>query len=139
MPAKTKKVKRFIIDANTYITLFINGEAYWFQDYVMRNNLEIFTDIHLMDELANVLDYPKIKSLLPLNKKAFYLAFVHSISTHIESKNFHIKSPDPDDNYLYNLALTANAKLLFTGEKALLQWIDTPVETISLSIFKKLF
>jgi hypothetical protein len=32
-----------------------------------------------------------------------------------------------------------HAKLLVTGEKALLGWEETPVKTISLAAFKKLF
>jgi len=55
------------------------------------------------------------------------------------SKSFKIQSPDPGDNYLYDVALSAHAKMLVTGDKALLNWADSPVETISLPIFKELF
>ncbi len=85
-----------------------------------------------------MLDYPRIRKLLPLDKH-LYANFVSLISTHIKADNHHINSPDKDDNYLYDIALTANAKLLVTGEKALLSWTDTPVETINLTTFKELF
>jgi putative PIN family toxin of toxin-antitoxin system len=85
-----------------------------------------------------VLDYDRIKKHLPLDRVS-YLTFIRSISTLINSEDFQIKSPDPEDNYLYNLALTANAKLLVTGENALLQWKEAPVETINLTTFRQLF
>ncbi len=138
MSAKRKKVKRFVIDVNTYITIFINGQTHWLQDYIIQNSLEIFIDSHLFEELVRVLDYDRIKKHLPLDRVS-YLTFIRSISTLINSEDFQIKSPDPEDNYLYNLALTANAKLLVTGENALLQWKEAPVETINLTTFRQLF
>lgn len=138
MPVKRKKVKRFVIDVNTLITIFINRKTDWLQGYVIQNALEIFIDNNLVEELARVLDYPKIKQRLPLNK-TFYLTLIHSISTFVLAGGFDVQCPDPEDDYLYNLALSINAKLLVTGEKALLEWHESPVETISLSKFKELF
>jgi len=65
--------------------------------------------------------------------------FIQNLSINIDSQTFNLQSPDPDDNYLYDIALSANAKLLVTGEKALLNWEDSPIETVSLSDFKNLF
>ena len=138
MAAAQRKVKRFVIDVNSYITIFINRETDWLLRYIVQNKVEIFVDNLLIAELTRVLEYPKIKKILPLDP-IFYIGFVRIISTHIVANPFHIQSPDPNDNYLYDISLTAHAKLLVTGEKALLNWIDSPVETISLSIFKKLF
>jgi len=133
-----RKVKRFVIDVNCYITLFINRETDWLLDYVTRNKIEIFIDHNLLSELLYVLEYPKIKNLLPLDSFA-YINFVRLVSIQIESSFHHIQSPDAADNYLYDIALSANAKLLVTGEKALIQWTETPLKTISLSQFKKIF
>ncbi|MGH2624149.1 MAG: putative toxin-antitoxin system toxin component, PIN family [Sphingobacterium sp.] len=138
MPVKRKKVKRFVIDVNTLITIFITRKTDWLQTYVIQNALEIFIDNNLVEELARVLDYPKIKKWLPLNKRS-YLTLVHSISTFVLAEGFDVQCPDPEDYYLYNLALYVNAKLLVSGEKALLEWQKSPVETISLSKFKELF
>lgn len=87
---------------------------------MLRNRLELFIDRNLLEELHRVLDYTRIKKLLPLDKHV-YSAFVPLISTQIKAEPHHIKSPDPEDNYLYDIALTAHAKLLVTGEKALLK------------------
>jgi putative PIN family toxin of toxin-antitoxin system len=136
--AGRKKIKRFVIDVNSYITIFLNQETDWLQHYLVQNNIEVFIDHNLLAQLDRVLGYKKIKNALIFEKK-FYISLVILISTQIRSNEIAINSPDPEDNYLYAIALTAHAKLLVTGEKALLRWKDTPVETISLSTFKQLF
>ena len=138
MRPKRKKVKRFVIDVNTFISVFINRQTQWLLDYVIQNALEVFVDSNFVDELSRVLEYPKIKRRLPKDK-IYYLTFVHSITTFVIAKEFKVQSPDPEDNYLYNLALATNSKLLITGERALLEWEESPVTTISLSEFKELF
>ena len=138
MAVRRRKVKRFVIDVNTFITIFINRETEWLLQYVIQNKIELFVDSYLMDELLRVLDYPRIKRRLPLDKN-IYANFVLMISTPIVATVFHVNSPDKEDNYLYDIALTAHAKLLVTGEKALLKWTSSPVETINLTTFKELF
>jgi len=138
MATTKRKVKRYVIDVNSYITIFINQETEWLLRYINQNNIEVFVDDLLIEELKRVLEYPKIKKYLPLNAN-LYVSFVHAISTHVAPKSFQVLSPDPEDNYLYDLALSTHAKLLVTGERALLNWPNSPVETISLSTFKKLF
>jgi len=136
--AVKRKVKRFVIDVNTYVTIFINREIDWLAKYIFQNKIEIFVDHLLIAELARVLEYPKIKKILPL-ESILYISFVQMISTEIISKPSTTQSPDPDDKYLFDIAITANVKLLVTGDKALLNWSDSPIETISLSLFKELF
>ena len=138
MATSKRKTKRFVIDVNCYVTIFINRETDWVLYYIARNKIEIFIDDNLIAELTRVLEYPKIKKLLPLSS-ILYVNFVKIISTRIAAKSFHINSPDPEDNYLFDLALSSYAKILVSGEKALLKWLDSPVETISLTTFKEFF
>jgi putative PIN family toxin of toxin-antitoxin system len=136
--ANIKKIKRFVIDVNSFITVFINKETDWLAHYLAQNKIEIFIDVLLIAELKRVLEYPKIKNFLPYDGR-FYIELVHTLCTQVIAKQFHIQSPDRDDNYLYDIALTTHSKLLVTGEKALLKWVDSHVDTISLSVFKRLF
>jgi uncharacterized protein len=133
-----RKVKRFVIDVNSYITLFINNEADWLLHYVLKNRLEIFIDSLLIEELTRVLAYPKLRKLLPLDS-SLYINVVKLISTQIVADDHKVHSPDDQDDYLFNIALTSNAKLLVTGEKALLKWEKTPVPIVSLATFKEMF
>lgn len=139
MPIRRKKVKRFVIDVNCLIALFLKQETVWLVEYVGKNSIEIFIDKLLLEELTNVLFYPKF-SLYFTADKISYINIIKDIAIEeIRAEDFGVKSPDKEDDYLYNLALTARAKLLVTGEKVLLQWKDTPVETINLATFKQLF
>lgn len=138
MAARRKKVKRFVIDVNGYITFFINKDTNWLLQYIIKNKIEVFIDHQLILELVRVLNYPRIKKLLPLDTFA-YVNFVRLVSTQIDSAAFDTRCPDPQDNYLFDLALSAHAKLLVTGDHTLLHWKESPVETISLSAFKKYF
>jgi putative PIN family toxin of toxin-antitoxin system len=61
MAGKKRKVKRFVIDVNTFITIFINQEADWLLQYILKNKIEVFSDSRLITELLRVLDYPRIK------------------------------------------------------------------------------
>jgi putative PIN family toxin of toxin-antitoxin system len=136
--AAKKKVKQFVIDVNAFISIFLSKQEAWLLAYIRKNAIEIFVDQNLLDELLRVLAYARIHPYLQKDKFE-YFNFVRYISTFIDAEEHHIKSPDPDDNYLYNLALTANAKLLVSNENALLKWLETPVETITLTEFKYYF
>lgn len=114
--ARKRKVKRFVIDVNSFLAFFINQETDWLLQYILKNKIEIFVDKNLINELLRVLDYPRIKKILPLDKQV-YANFVLLISTHIKADFHNVESPE--DDYLYDIALTAHAKLLVTGEKAL--------------------
>ncbi len=134
-----RKVKRFVIDVNSYVTLFINKETDWLLQYIAKNNIEIFIDDHLIAELSQVRGISENqKKILPLST-VLYIGFVKIISTHIVTRQYNFQSPDIEDDYLFDLALSSHSKILVTGEKALLKWADSPVEIISLSAFKKLF
>ena len=138
MQKTSKKVKRFVVDVSVWITLFINRETEWLTNYVAQNKIEIFVDEHLTEELERVLGYPAIKKILPLDSH-LYIAFVHMVSTQIISRKHYIRCPDSNDNYLFDIALTAHAKLLVTGDKALLNWTESPVAAVRLADFKTLF
>lgn len=133
-----QKVKRFVIDVNSFITIFITKDTDWLLKYIAQNKLEIFIDDSLLSELARVLHYPKIQKLLPF-PAVFYLSFVKLISTQVLPKPIEINCPDPADNYLFILALSTHSKLLITGDKHLLTWKDSPVDMIPLAQFKRLY
>lgn len=136
--AKKKKVKRFVLDVNVYISLFLSRKEDWLLSYIRKNKIEIFIDGFLLIELLQVLEYPHIKRLLHLDKFEYY-NFVRYISTYVDAQHFDSQSPDPADDYLYDIALTAKAKFLVTNENALLNWVESPVETITLASFRYYF
>jgi predicted nucleic acid-binding protein len=95
--ARKRKVKRFVIDVNSFFTLFINRETDWLLQYILKNNFEILADRNLINELLRVLDFSRIKKLLPPDKE-IYTNFVLLINTHIKAENFNIQSPGKSFN-----------------------------------------
>ena len=138
MTVSFKKVKRVFVDVNCFVSILINRDTERFVRYISQNNLEVFYDKLLMEEMKRVLNYPKIKSILTL-KTELYLSILELIGTKIVSKPYEFQCPDENDGYLYNIALSANAKLLVTGDKALLNWQNPPIDTISLAQFMDLY
>jgi len=55
------------------------------------------------------------------------------------AKQFNVHSLDHEYDYLYNLGIATNSQLLITGEKALLEWEESPVIITALSEFKELY
>jgi len=65
MPAaRRKKLKRFVLDTNVWISYAINGEFEWLARYVVQNKLLIYTSPLLISEIMKVLQYARIKKLL---------------------------------------------------------------------------
>lgn len=133
-----KKVKRFVIDVNSFISFFLNKEMDWLVRYISSNRLEIFIDKNLLTELERVLAYPKIRRILPL-PIGVYVGLVELLGTYVAVDAQPIASPDPADDYLFNLAIQSDAKLLVTGDKDLHSWPDSPIEMITLKEFKHLY
>lgn len=50
-----------------------------------------------------------------------------------------IKSPDPDDDFIFALAINSNAKAIVCGEKILLNWNSSPIKIISKIEFENLY
>lgn len=92
--AGKRKVKRFVIDVNTFITIFINRETDWLLKYILQNRIEIFTDKYLIEELVRVLDYPRVKKYLPhrhgLKQKRQPYSIVFNYTCPEQESNLHI-------------------------------------------------
>lgn len=50
-----------------------------------------------------------------------------------------INSPDPDDDYIFELAIRNNAKAIVCGDKPLLNWEASPIKVISKKEFELLY
>ncbi|MGH2565334.1 MAG: putative toxin-antitoxin system toxin component, PIN family [Ginsengibacter sp.] len=52
-----------IFDTNVWVSYFINARADYLIDWVIINNIEVFTTDKLVDELKGVLSRPKFKTI----------------------------------------------------------------------------
>ena len=135
---KRKKIKRFVIDTNVWISYCINGELTWVSRYIIQNSLIIYASPKLLAEFRKVIQYPKIKRFLNVPVSA-YISLITALV--IIEKDIAVPtiSPDPEDNYLFDLAISCNAKAIVCGDKLLLGWKETPVQLITMKEFENLF
>ena len=105
---------------------------------IVDNELTVFTCHELIDELRDVLKRDKLKKYLHETEETytdihFDLTEFFTIEPRFEG------SPDPKDNYLFDLALQHEAHYLVTGDKKLLamESVDD-VQIISLRTFEDL-
>lgn len=80
---------------------------------------------HLIDEVQNVLERPKMRRYLPTGRISVYLTRVWNTSTILEdpqsSASFRGLVPaDPDDDYILGLAIRSGAQVIVSGDKHLL-------------------
>lgn len=137
--ARRKKFKRFVLDTNVWISYSINGELEWLAHYVVQNKLLIYASPLLLTEIKKVLQYAKVKKLLKASAAAVYMNVITSIVLLKEDIPAAIDSPDPDDDYLFELAISNSAKAIVCGDKPLLNWEASPIKVISKKEFEMLY
>jgi len=136
--ARRKKLKRFVLDTNVWISYAVNGELEWLAHYVVQNKLLIYASPLLLAEIKKVLQYARVKKLLYVSA-ASYINVIAAIVLIKEDIPGIIKSPDPDDDYVFELAISSNAKAIVCGDKPLLNWEASPVKVISKRDFETLY
>jgi len=104
---------------NVWISYAINGELEWLAHYVVQNRLLIYGSPLLLAEIKKVLQYAKVKKLLN-DSAASYMDVITAIVLLKEDIPIGINSPDPDDDYVFELAISNKAKAIVCGDKPLL-------------------
>lgn len=129
---------RVVLDTNIWVSYFISGRFVQLSALVFDYKLTLLSSPALADELAEVLSRRKfIKYLtLPVDD---YVAFHHSLTTRLYPKIRFTDSPDPKDNFLFDLAIQYRAGYLVTGDRKLLAMPPLKqVQVISLTAFREL-
>jgi putative PIN family toxin of toxin-antitoxin system len=135
---RRKKLKRFVLDTNIWISYVINGELGWLSHYIIQNRLIIYASPMLFAEVRKVLQYARVKKYLSLPASLF-LNVIASLVLIKDDIPMQINSPDANDDYIFSLAVNANAKAIVCGEKSLLDWKSSPVKVISKKEFESLY
>jgi putative PIN family toxin of toxin-antitoxin system len=134
MPAITK----VIIDVNIWVNYCTNGRIANLVNLPVNFDVVIYTSSDLLNELEEVLQRPS-----PLKKltapPGMYMEVIKNISLKVKPLKVFNKSPDKDDNYLFDLALHVDADYMITSDNALLNFNESPVTIIHIKDFKKVF
>lgn len=136
--SRRKKIKRFVLDTNVWISYCINSELEWLAKYIIQNRLIVYASPLLIAEIRKVFNYPKVKKLLS-EPPSFYVNIILTLVLVKQDVEIIVQSPDPNDDFLINFAKEVNAKAIVCGDKELLNWKKSPVKLISKKEFERLY
>jgi putative PIN family toxin of toxin-antitoxin system len=86
---------------------------------VLENDLTVYSSERFIAELEDVLNYPEIASRLTLPASE-YVYFHRNLAVVSPVMYAFRGCPDPKDDFLFDLAISANAAYLVTEDKLLL-------------------
>lgn len=130
---------KVVLDTNIFISGIIspNNNAGKIIKEWQNNSLEIITSLELLEEIKQVLKYPKIIKIIgwPDKKIEEYIEFLRFFTTVVEIANINYNfAQDPNDNHIIATYLAINCDHLITGDKALFSLKDE-LNVISLDDF----
>lgn len=130
---------KIILDVNIWISIFLKNKTGHFLDLFSKNKIELVANAKMREELWDVINRRKFeKSFSAQNIRDGMKVF--DIVTTIYSTGITYKgSPDPKDDYLFDLAQQSGTEILVTGDKKLLAFKTGKVEVISMNDFENRF
>ena len=132
---KTKN-RRVVLDVNVWISIFGKNDFRVVRSFVARKTT-ILRSQELESELLRVMGYKKFKWQKP---KEFYYKFLCDFTEFHPTVPIFTDCSDPNDNYLFDLAIQAKADYLVSGDGDVLEVkINPPPQIISYTQFKELF
>jgi hypothetical protein len=131
---------KVVVDTNVWVSYFINNRIYYLVKWLLNNHIEVFTSDELISEVFEVLHRPKFNRLKSVSDISDLIALLHEVGSRRKVKSAFNNSPDPEDNFLFDLCLECQADYLITSDRKLLQF--TPgfkLYIIAFAEFRKLF
>ena len=111
---------KIVVDTNLWISFCIGTRLHSFIDAIIKKRVILCFSAELYDEIFDVLNRPKIKAKIDREK----VKELHNILAHrsiITNTPFYSSEcRDPKDNFLLDLAVSAEADYLITGDNDLL-------------------
>ncbi|HTL82266.1 MAG TPA: putative toxin-antitoxin system toxin component, PIN family [Bacteroidia bacterium] len=114
------KKNKLVIDTNLWVSWLISGRKSHLNRILLDEQAIIFSSSEQVIELFEVIERGKFRKYLTRQLidefKLFFLESVNIVKVTIKVE----ACPDPDDDFLIALAVTAGADYLVTGDKVLL-------------------
>lgn len=132
------KPLKLVIDTNVWISFFINNKFVELTELILNQNHTVFTSFQLKFELETVLMRPKFSKYLKKSISEYTTLHNNLTETKVIIPSY-TNSPDPDDNFLFDLAIQHNGDFIVTGDKLLLNFKHKEnFKIITLKTFKEL-
>ena len=111
---------RIVVDTNIWISFLIGRSFDSLVNAIKKKNVEVYFSQELHDELFNVMTRPKFNSQISEVKIAEIREIIKNTVTSIKPTCIITDCRDTKDNFLLELAVTAHADYLVTGDADLL-------------------
>jgi len=112
------KIQKVVFDTNIWVSYIIKARLTDLTRLILDNDLTIYRSEKLTQELTEVISRKKFSGYLSL-PIIHYISFYKSLTKNIKPKIVYGNSPDPNDNFLFELAIAAKATHIVTGDKIL--------------------
>ena len=126
---------RWVIDPNVLISYCISARFHELPVLIEKYNLQFCANQTLLEELINVIERERIKKYL-LKEPAYYLETFRNFLSIYNTQLYFTGSPDINDDYLIDIVQQTDSVALVTGDKALLQWKNPPIQIVSWKDFQ---
>ncbi|MEO5675221.1 MAG: putative toxin-antitoxin system toxin component, PIN family [Chitinophagales bacterium] len=134
MPAKA------VIDTNVWVSYFINVRINYLIKWLLDHDVEVFVSGELINEVEEVLQRPKFTHRKSRSDIFDFIELLQQVCTNRKVKSVFKNSPDPYDNFLFDLCISAGADYLITSDKKLLHFAaGFELSIITFSGFRELF
>ncbi len=132
------KFKHLVIDISVYINYTRHQKLYRLVDAIFTYDLVVYISSYLIDELER---NTPLTSAVELPQVVYdgYLNTIKSICIFFEPVAQYNDSPDPKDNFLWDLALQTNSEIIVTKETALLNFTNSPIPVHDIKWFKETY
>ncbi len=108
-----------VIDTSVWLSFILNNQLPMLSDAVRAGRVVVYSSAALRAEILDVLQYKKFKGrFLPM--LAQYGLAHDALASITEPIYTFSDSPDPKDNYLFDICRESRAQYLVTGDHALL-------------------
>lgn len=126
-----------VLDTNIWVSYFMAAKHVDLVKIIYNNNLNVYTNSTLIAELENVLNRPKIKKYLktPVSE---LVTFHRELCIFHKTKAAYKNSPDPKDNFLFDLVTQTRSQYVVTGDKTMLAQKPAGFNFISKTKFENL-
>ena len=128
---------KIILDTNIWVSLALNRNLKFIADLKNEHQIIIYSCDELRTELFDVINRPKFDKILDESSKSRLFSFFDLV-TNVRSVSLDFQgSPDPKDDFLFDLGIQCQVDFLITGDKKLLEFNFPNFRIISLNQFKE--
>lgn len=119
------KRTKIVLDTNIWVSIFFNKIlSREFSKLFRDNKIEVFVSEEILKEIARVLEYPKIKSILEkaeIGARDVLEEIIGKSKLVYPEKKVEIIKEDPEDNKFLECALKGEVEYVVSGDKHLLK------------------